>query len=224
MKLALGLGVLLLVAAAPSLPERKRFAEKMAARHGVVTVPASLEDDCFEYRAPPELGCTTTVFLCPRGMSSAVCSGSFSEQNGLVLADHAPLPGDADPMPELVLTSRSGDDCPECECTDDSGYFLSPGLSPAQEARFRQRAEADAARRHTACVAEAARKQRREVITRTCQLLLVDPCRKEAFLRCTGHNGDAEAGDPPLGKTLQFSWARSADGGVPRGGEWQREE
>jgi hypothetical protein len=216
--------LLFLVSATPSLPERKRFAEKLAARHGVVKVPASLEEDCFEYRAPSELGCTATAFLCPRGMASAVCSGSFSEQTGLVLYDHAPLKTDTDPMPELVLTSRAGDDCPECECTDEMGIGFGPGVSPAEMERARKRAEAEAERRHATCVAEAAKKQRRELVTRTCQLLLVDPCRKEAFLRCTGRNGEVEAGDPPLGKTLHFSWAQPADGGVARGGEWQREE
>ena len=218
------LWLLVLFVAAPSLPERKRVAEKLAARHGVVKVPASLEPDCFEYRAPPELGCAATAFLCPRGMASAMCTGSFSEQNGLVLYDHAPLDTDVDPMPELVLTSRAGDDCPECECTQDMGFSFGPGLTPAQLERARKRDEAEAQRLHGACVAEAAKKQRRELVTRTCQLLLVDPCRKEAFLRCTGRNGDLEAGDPPVGRTLHFSWAPTADGGVARGGEWQREE
>jgi hypothetical protein len=157
-------------------------------------------------------------------MASGTCSGSFSEQTGLVVSDHAPLPAEADPMPELVLSTRAGDDCPECECTDDQGSFIAPGYSPASQARARRSIQLEAQRRHAACVAEAAKTQRREIVTRTCELLLVDPCRKEAFLRCAGRNGAVEAGDPPLGKTLQFSWAHPSDAGVARGGEWQREE
>ena len=220
--------VLLLVTTAhsqvtpPALAARKRFAEKVFTRSGPVKVPAAR--DCLEYRPPAALGCSATAFLCPRGGASGTCSGSFSEQQGLVLYDHSPGADEDDPLPELVLSSKSGDDCPECECTGDWGIGFGPGVSPAEMERARKRAAVEQARRHEACVAEAARRQRREVVTRECQLLLVDPCRKEAFIRCTGRNGSTEGGDPPLGRTLHFSWAPPSDGGVARGGEWQREE
>lgn len=229
-RILLGAGLFVLVVTvahsevpAPSLSARKRFAEKMMARHGPVKEPASLKAECFEYRAPAELGCAATAFLCPRKMGMAGCAGSFSEQKGLVLFDHLPLDHDVDPLPELILSSVSGDDCPECDCQETTGISsFGPGVSAAGEAKARKRLEEEEARSYAKCVAETARRQRREIVTRACKLLLVDPCRKEAFLRCTGRNGDVEAGDPPVGQTLHFSWAQPEDGGVARGGEWQQ--
>jgi hypothetical protein len=48
---------------------------------------------------------------------------------------------------------------------------------------------------------------------------MVDPCRQEAFIRCSGKNSEV-----PLGKTLQFSFAPQPDGGAPLGGEWEEPE
>lgn len=209
----------------PSLAARKRVAERLSAKRGPVKVPTSTKSDCFEYRPPAALGCATSAFICPRSSGSGTCSGSFTEQLGVVLYDHSPRDDEVDPLPELVLTSESGDDCPECECGGHtSGISIGPGVSPAEEKRFRERMRKEAEARYTRCLADTARWQRQERVVRRCQLLVVDPCRKEAFLRCTGRNGDVESGDPPLGKTLHFSWAPSVDGGVPRGGEWQVEE
>ncbi|MDP1823778.1 MAG: hypothetical protein Q8L48_11060 [Archangium sp.] len=221
--------VLVVVAAArseappPTLAARKLVAERLAAKFGPVKMPTTPKaDDCFEYRPPAALGCSTTAFICPRGSGSATCSGSFSEQRGVVLYDHLPASDEADPMPALVLTSESGDECPECECgRHTSGFSIAPGTSPAEEKRFRERMRKEASARYAICLTETAARQRRERVVRTCQLLLVDPCRKEAFLRCTGRNGSVESGDPPMGKTLHFSFAQPLDGGVPRGGEWQ---
>jgi hypothetical protein len=144
---------------------------------------------------------------------------------GVVLYDHAPRSDEVDPLPELVLTSERGDDCPECECSRNTfGFSVAPGVTPAEEQRFREQMRKEAQARDAKCLADTRRRQREQRVVRKCQLLVVDPCRKEAFLRCTGKNGDVESGDPPVGKTLHFSWAPSADAGVPRGGEWEAPE
>jgi hypothetical protein len=124
-------------------------------------------------------------------------------------------------MPELLLSSVVGDECPECHCAHDSGFTLSPGLSPAEEAKARERISQEGQKLHLQCIAEEKAREARDKITRTCQLLLVDPCRKEAFMRCTGRNGSVESGDPPTGRTLVFSWGTAPDGGSGLGLEGQ---
>jgi hypothetical protein len=205
-----------------TLAERKQFAEKMRARFGPIQMPKKLTDTCFEYRAPPALKCNAVAYLCSRESSSSVCSGSFTEAEGLVLYDHRPQDDETDPLPELILSSVSGDECPECDCSGETTLAFAHGVSPARQARARIQFELDAAKEHKRCVVEAAKRQRRERVTRHCELLFVDPCRHEAFLRCSGKNGSVEAGDAPLGRTLLFSFS-STDAGVSRGGEWQSE-
>lgn len=213
--------LLLLVAAAPTertLAQRKRFAEQ----HPMKLVIDWADDKCIPVMGPPALGCTRPAWVCPASMSNAVCSGSFSEVRGVTLRLHEPTndEADAEPLPELELESEFGDDCPLCECMGEVGFTVSDNVSKAEAERLRREFAKQHAHDEEKCVREAAARQKAERVKRTCTLLLVDPCREEAFIRCTGKNGDVSTGDTPLGKTLQFSFARQADGGVPLGGEW----
>lgn len=211
---------LVLIGAAPAEPtlaQRKRFAE----RH-----PMKLELDvhaggeCVKVAAPEALGCAAPVWVCPRAWASAMCTGSFSEIAGVTFQLQAPSRDGLDPLPMLILEEESGEDCPECECAQDFGFGFGPGMTEAQKERALREFRKEAARRHQQCLRETAARQKAERVTRQCTLLLVDPCRQEAFIRCTGKN----EGEPPLGKTLHFSFAVQLDGGAPLGGEWETPE
>lgn len=191
----------------PTLSQRKRFAERHATKF--VFDWDRGRASCVKALAPAALRCDTPVWLCPQSSASGSCSGSFSEAHGITFQLHEPSEAefDATPLPELTLEEESGDSCAECECAKYGGF----GFDEAEQAREQKRCERDAARR-----------QQAERTVRHCTLLLVDPCRQEAFLRCTGRNGDEW--DPPLHRTLVFSFAPKPDGGSPQGGEWERAE
>lgn len=213
---------LLVLAATPSEPtldQRKRFAE--AHRMKLTFDWKRSSDECQKVVAPSALGCKTPVWLCTQAWSSGMCDGSFSESRGITFELHEPSEAEVDaaPLPELILESESGDDCPECECTDDSGIGFGPGFTEAEKESARRAFEKQRAREHAKCVSDAAKRQKAERTKRMCTLLMVDPCRREAFIRCTGKNGNED--DPPLGKTLVFSYASQPDGGAPLGGEWE---
>ncbi|MFO0596670.1 MAG: hypothetical protein U0228_15240 [Myxococcaceae bacterium] len=209
----------LAVAQAPTLAQRKRFAEQ----HRTKFVFDWSKDgmDCVKATAPAALRCDTPVWLCPRAMGGGMCNGSFFEARGLTFQLHEPTTAevDATPLPELTLEEESGDDCPECECTDDEGLSFGPGVSEKDQERARLEFAKERQRAHETCVREAAKRQKAERTIRRCTLLMVDPCRQEAFLRCIGKNGGESA--PPLNRTLVFSFAPKPDGGMPAGGEWE---
>lgn len=216
---------LVLLAAVPSEPtldQRKLFAERHRAKFTFDW--KRTDDQCVKVMAPAALGCSTPVWVCTQSWSSGMCDGSFSESRGISFELREPSEAevDAEPLPELTLESESGDDCPECACTGDYGISFGPGVSKAQQEKSRREFAKERAREHEKCVKEAAKRQKAERTKRMCNLLMVDPCRREAFIRCTGKNGDEY--DPPVGKTLVFSFAQQPDGGAPLGGEWQTRE
>ena len=49
----------------------------------------------------------------------------------------------------------------------------------------------------------------RHAVAVTCEVLLVNPCRREVFTRCTGQNTKRFTGVklPPLNRTLRHTWA-----------------
>ena len=215
--------VFLLLAAAPagpSLAQRKRFAEQ----HPLKLVIDWQNEPCVRVMAPAALGCSRPAWVCPRSFGSAMCTGEFYETRGVnfSLSEPTEAEADAEPLPTLELEAESGQDWPEGECARDVGFTISSGLSKEQVERERREFAKEQHREHARCVRQAAARQKAERVTRSCTLLLVDPCRQEAFIRCSGKNG--ESGEAPLGKTLQFSFAPQADGGVPLGGEWELPE
>ncbi|MDP3151709.1 MAG: hypothetical protein Q8N23_03495 [Archangium sp.] len=211
-----GLVLIAGVPLSPTLAQRKRFAE----RHPMKL--ALKGDECLKVTAPAALGCEAPVWVCPRSWASAMCTGSYSEQAGVTFQLHAPSKEELEeqPLPMLVLEEESGDDCPECECSHDLNMALGPGLTEAQKVRELREFKKESARLHNECIREAAARQKAERVKLHCTLLMVDPCRQEAFIRCTGKN----AGELTRGKTLQFSFASQPDGGAPLGGEWETPE
>lgn len=208
----------------PTLIQRKRFAEAHAAKAGPIAVDFKATA-CQRWDPPAALGCAKSAYLCPKAWGNSMCDGSNSEWRGLSL--HLALPSEdereAEPLPELMLESDAWNDCPECACARRTcGGSVDPKATPAQQAQGQRRIAEHCAAEHRKCLAEEKRRAEAERVKRKCALLLVDPCRQEAFIRCTGKNG--EQADPPTGRTLQFSFAPGADGGRPRGGEWEPED
>lgn len=211
-----GIALIAATPAEPTLAQRKRFAEK----HQQKLVFES-GGDCVKVTAPSALHCATPVWVCPRGWSSAMCTGSYSNDEGVTFQMEEPKEEDVEstPLPMLILESEAGEDCPECECAYDEGLGFGAGMSEAEKERARRRFAKESAQRHAQCVREAAARQKAERTKIKCTMLMVDPCRQEAFIRCTGKNGPM-----PLGKTLQYSFAPQLDGGAPLGGEWEEAE
>lgn len=205
-----------MVAAAPvepSLAQRKRFAEKHQMK-----LAFEAGGDCVKVTAPAALNCATPVWVCPQGWSNAMCTGSYSKDEGVTFQMEEPKEGDveATPLPMLILESEAGEDCPECECAHDIGFGFGAGVSEAEKERELRKFRKWSQQEHAKCVREAAARQKAERTKIKCTMLMVDPCRQEAFIRCTGKNGGM-----PLGKTLQYSFAPQPDGGAPLGGEWE---
>lgn len=210
--------LLLLIAAQPSEPtltQRKRFAEQHRQR---LTFDWKNYDECQKVFAPDALHCSQPVWVCMRGMAGGMCTGSFFESRGVTFELQEPNAAvlDATPLPELILEEEAGDDCPQCECDQDVGMFRATNAKEERElAEFAK----EMSRQHAKCLKETAARQKAERLVRKCSLLMVDPCRQEAFIRCTGKNADL-----PLNKTLHFSFASNPDGGAPVGGEWESAE
>ncbi|MFT3712064.1 MAG: hypothetical protein QM817_30855 [Archangium sp.] len=213
---------LLTLAAGPSEPtlaQRKAFAEQHRMK---LSFDWKNYDDCQKVVGPAALRCDKPVWICQRGMSGGMCNGSFFESRGVTFELQEPTAAvlDATPLPELILEEEAGDSCPECECNSDIGITFAAGATEAQKERERREFAKLVAREHEKCLKETARRQKAERLVRKCTLLMVDPCRQEAFIRCTGKN----VGDMALNKTLHFSFAQQSDGGAPLGGEWEVQE
>ena len=208
----MALGLFAAAPAEPTLAQRKRFAEKHPMK---LALELEGGGDCVKVMAPAELGCSAPAWVCPRSWASAMCTGSFSKEAGVTFALQAPSPADleATPLPMLVLDAEAGEECPECQCAHDLNFLSSSGATEAQRAREFREFQKLATRLHAQCIRETVARQKAERSRLQCSLLMVDPCRQEAFIRCTGQNVGL-----PLRKTLHFSFAPQPDGGAPRGG------
>jgi hypothetical protein len=209
---------LLIVSAAPSLTSndvnvRKRAAEAWAAKHGEVKLlDAGVDaEGCLTLRAPADARCEQTVTACISGQAMGSCTGYGMDETDVIFGREDEGGGG------VMLEHVSGDDFPEGECSGVMGFLdVRPPTPEEQKRRARE-----SAAEHARCLKAAAKRQAAERIVRHCKVLVVNPCRQEAFLRCTGRN--AAEGAPPMGKTLRYSWART-DAGIPEGGEWETPE
>jgi hypothetical protein len=184
---------------------------------------ASADPACVALRAPEELGCAKVAWACPSEEGFGSCTGGFAQTTwvALVAGDSqgaAPtleqrepdLAGQQRAPGVFVLSHRSGEESLGAECThggvtvvDQRGMPLAPGHPEVIAAR--QRLE----REQAACREQARRRAKREQASVRCELVLVEPCRREAYLRCEGRNlGRAESlGDsPPLGTVFRRAW------------------
>jgi len=200
--------------ASDSLATRQKAALAWAAKHGPVKLDAP--DDaagCAAVRAPKESGCTRTVWACSVGSATGSCSGGYSEESSLVFIDSDELPADqavnaayAAPGKALLVSAESGEDDPELECDSGGSLFgFGPGVPQAEREKARAQWAAEQARERARCIARARKRFAAERVVYRCQLLLVNPCRREAFVRCSGKNVDPEDGLGQLG-VRRFAW------------------
>ncbi len=160
---------------------------------------------CVAVLAPPETGCTRAAWACPVETSAGSCSGLSSSTRGVVFAaGDAPAPSDPQ-GPTLILEARVGDDAPELECAAPSGFAIAGSVTAAEATRLRRAWEAEQARAYARCVEATRREQAADETRLACQVLLVNPCRREVFVRCRGRNLDRAEGLPAVG-VQRFTW------------------
>lgn len=200
---------------------RQAAAVAWSAKHGAVKLAwpdaLSTDDDgapdCVELRAPAPASCGKSVWACRAESMSALCTGDFTAERRVVFVESDGPPADdaiartsASQPVGLLVRAESGNDAPELECSRGTfGMGFGPGVTPAERARAeaeaRKRAERDEAR----CIREAKARQARDAMTLRCALLVVNPCRREVFARCTGKNL-GEEDDAPTPGVHRFTW------------------
>jgi hypothetical protein len=198
--------------ASDDVATRTRAAVAWSRTHAPVALPRPRGDaapaeahGCVSVRPPRETGCTRAVWACPVETESGSCSGAFSSTEGVVFADGDGPPPHAPAGPTLLLEARSGDDAPELECAAPSGFAVAGAVTPEEAARRRAAWEAEQARAYARCVEATRRRQAAEETRLSCQVLLVNPCRREAFVLCRGLNLDRAEGLPAAG-LRRFTW------------------
>lgn len=198
--------------ASDDVATRTRAATAWSRTHAPVALPKPRDDagpaevvGCVAVRAPSETGCARAAWACPVETGFGSCSGAFSSRIGVVFAD-GDGPPPHDPVgPTLLLEARSGDDAPELECAAPSGFAVAGTVAPGEAARLRAAWEAEQARAYARCVEATRRRQAADEARLSCQVLLVNPCRREAFVRCTGRNLERAEDLPPAG-VRRFTW------------------
>lgn len=194
---------------------RQAAAVAWSAKHGAVKLALAAADggalDCVELRAPAPAGCAQSVWACPTESTSAMCTGDFDTERRVVFVESEGAPAD-DAIARasgaqgvgLLVQAESGNDAPELECsTGTFGMGFGPGVTPEARARAQAEASARAERERAKCIREAKARNAREAMQLRCELLVVNPCRREAFVRCTGKNLGDE--DPKPGVS-RFTW------------------
>lgn len=219
------LAVLAVVLAAPhpltsdAVATRQAAAVSWSAKHGAVKLPwpdaLNASDDaadCVELRAPAPAGCEKSVWACPVGSMSAMCTGDFNAERRLVFVESDGPPSDAAFSAAhaaqgvgLLVRAQSGNDAPELECSGDVGFSVAPGVSAEQRARAEAEWRKELQREHEKCLREVKARNAREAMQLRCELLVVNPCRREAFVRCAGKNL-GEAPDEPRPGVAHVTW------------------
>jgi hypothetical protein len=197
----------------PALRQRAALAWSRA--HGPVKLPWPSKPDpdgsrpeprCVELRAPRASGCAASTWACPLESSQGSCSGASSWELRVAFSERPePSPPGDEERPELLLRTVSGDDAPELECAPVSGLAFVGARAPAEERKARATWEREQAREQARCIERARRRQAAERVVFRCDLLLVNPCRREAFVRCGGKNLERADWLPGPG-VRRFTW------------------
>lgn len=194
---------------------RQAAAVSWRAKHGPVTLALSPADGgapaCVELRAPAPAGCGRSVWACPVETTSAMCTGDFNTERRVVFVESEGVPADdaitrasAAQGVGLLVQAESGNDAPELECSQGTvGMGFAPGVSAEERARAEAELQKRLAREHDKCLREVKARDAREAMQLRCELLVVNPCRREAFVRCAGKNLGDE--DPKPGVS-RFTW------------------
>lgn len=194
---------------------RQAAAVAWSAKHGAVTLAQTPADGgapgCVELHAPAPAGCAQAVWACPEETASAMCTGDFNTERRVVFVESEGAPADdaiarasAAQGVGLLVQAESGNDAPELECsTGTFGLGFAPGVTPEARARAEADARKRAEREQAKCLREAKARAARDAMRLRCELLVVNPCRREAFVRCAGKNlGD----DDPTPGVSRFTW------------------
>lgn len=90
------------------------------------------------------------------------------------------------------------------------GLSVVGSYSPAE----RKRLEAELQRKQDAeesrCEKRVSAENKRRAVSVSCEVLVIDPCRLEAFTRCSGENTKHVTGArlPALGRVLRHTWQK----------------
>jgi hypothetical protein len=225
------LAVLAVVLAVPhpltsdAVATRQAAAVSWSAKHGAVKLPwpdaltaGDGATDCVELRAPAPARCAKSVWACPVESASATCTGDFNAERRLVFVESDGPPGDAAFSAAhaaqgvgVLVRAESGNDAPELECAGAVGFGVAPGVSAEQRARAEAEWREQVEREHQKCLREAKARNVRAAMQLRCELLMVNPCRREAFVRCAGKNL-GEAPDETRPGVARVTWTAPESG------------
>jgi hypothetical protein len=236
------------LSAAPSLddpdPERRvRAVEKWSRTHRKVKLPPQDDDkwpNCVRVSAPAELRCEKHVWLCVEGEGASKCSGSYwnSTFAQFVESPREPTGEQLDALRMRIdvykdrpLLAHESGDSNWGDCTQflggafvfDDGRLSEKELAQARARAARETQKLEAAWRKE-CEKEAKHQSEAEKVDVRCDVLLVNPCRRELFSRCHGRNADRaqqEAWIPVVGKVFRATWPESPIQQTPDGGSSQ---
>ncbi|MEW5742719.1 MAG: hypothetical protein AB1938_27630 [Myxococcota bacterium] len=170
--------------------------------------PEGKEPGCRQVRAPRESGCSATAWACPVWTEGGT-SDWYSNELRVVFLEAAAPPTVEDvtaAAPDALLLRReSGEDAPELECGPSGGLSFGPGMSDAQKQQAREAWERAQERERARCIQRARQRAATERVVLSCELLVVNPCRREAFVRCGGKNLEADETLPRAG-VRRFTW------------------
>ncbi len=217
---------LLVLGSEPSLSDpdpavRTKAVEAWARTNAPVRLPKLEVTDkdpaCVEVTAPAPLTCERSVWLCPVSSGFGSCSGWGRTQWGAVFVDSASAPGAKtiylatpdDTDDNLMVSFEEGLETTD-ECSAPRGF----SVVGARSADERKRLEAELQRAQdeevSRCEKRVSAENKRRAVVVTCEVLLVNPCRREAFTRCTGQNTKHFNGArlPVLGRVLRHTWQK----------------
>lgn len=201
---------------------RAKAAARWAQANGAVRLPKldyreGKEPRCFKVKAPTPAQCSRSVWLCPQVTGHGSCSGSSTTEWSASFVESTDSPTEreigeafpADGKPAL-LSYESGDDL-TFQCESRGGLSFSGDISGAERARKRAEWEREREAERLRCEKrmEAQLQRARTVIK--CELLTVNPCRREAFVRCSGRNVDRVENPalPVLNRVFRYEWSEA---------------
>jgi hypothetical protein len=171
------------------------------------------DPSCVKVTAPASLKCEQAVWLCPVSSGGGIQGHGHTRWDAVFVestempsstAVTAALPADGG---HLLLSFESGDELTD-ECVAPGGFTVVGKVSVAERARLEAAWRREQAAEASRCESRVKAQYQRQRVVVTCEVLLVDPCHREAFTRCAGRNATSSTGDglPALNRVLRHGW------------------
>lgn len=146
-------------------------------------------NDCVELPPVADTGCTEPASLCP--LREGDDGGGLTRRESLSL-----LLKSLDHSAKHLLVWRSSTYEPKIsECDPTEPLFGAP--SPEQRAKDIAAWRSTHAKEYAKCVARAEKESRDDAEEFSCDVVLVNACRKEAYVKCKARNLGKKAVGPP---------------------------